>query len=93
MLLTVRFSILDCLTKLAVIANSFLIAFTSTYLDELVYSYTTGDSQLEGYINHSLATAKNNSDIGGADCRYRGYRDENGNPEESAQLYNDPSPF
>ena len=76
-----RFTILDCLAKLAVIANAFLIAFTSTYLDELVYAYKTNDFNLEFYLNFTLSVSKNNAEIGGADCLYRGYRDENGKYE------------
>ena len=68
------FPILEILTRLAVISNAFLIAFTSDFLPQLLYSTTHGS--LQGYVEHSLAWAPQNSTS--VPCRYVAYRDENG---------------
>ncbi|XP_064079852.1 anoctamin-7-like isoform X2 [Macrobrachium nipponense] len=69
------FTILDFMAHLAVISNAFLIAFTSEFLPRLLYKYEY-DWSLRGYVNFTLATAP---DEFKEDCRYRGYRDNEGN--------------
>ncbi|XP_048580920.1 anoctamin-7 isoform X2 [Nematostella vectensis] len=74
----VWFTILDSITKLAVISNAFLIAFTSEFLPKLLYAGVVSPNQsLEGYLNYSLAWAPPNTTS--QPCRYRGFRDEDGN--------------
>ncbi|KAG8249797.1 Anoctamin-1 [Homalodisca vitripennis] len=52
----VWFSILDSISKLAVITNGFIIAFTSDFVPRLVYTLSVSpDHSLTGYMNHSLA--------------------------------------
>ncbi|XP_071532826.1 anoctamin-7-like isoform X2 [Panulirus ornatus] len=70
------FTILDFMAHLAVISNAFLIAFTSEFLPRLLYKYEY-DWSLSGYVNFTLATAPNNTLS--EECRYRGYRDSEGN--------------
>ncbi|XP_043227614.1 anoctamin-7-like [Amphibalanus amphitrite] len=72
------FTILETLAHLAVISNAFLIAFTSEFLPKMLYQYEM-HWHLEGYVNFTMAYAPNSSDpdVKG-DCRYRGFRDENG---------------
>uniref|UniRef100_A0A1B6JRQ4 Anoctamin n=4 Tax=Homalodisca liturata TaxID=320908 RepID=A0A1B6JRQ4_9HEMI len=79
----VWFSILDSISKLAVITNGFIIAFTSDFVPRLVYTLSVSpDHSLTGYMNHSLAyvsTAdldmfgKTNSSL--QYCRYKEYRE------------------
>ncbi|KAF2366911.1 Anoctamin dimerization domain [Trinorchestia longiramus] len=69
------FTILDFMAHLAVISNAFLIAFTSEFLPRLLYKYEY-DWTLRGYVNFTLATAPNGTMS--EECRYRGYRDQNG---------------
>ncbi|KAK7085083.1 Anoctamin-7, partial [Halocaridina rubra] len=70
------FTILDFMAHLAVISNAFLIAFTSEFLPRLLYKYEY-DWSLKGYVNFTLATAP--TDAFTQECRYRGYRDSEGN--------------
>ncbi|KAG0721119.1 Anoctamin-7 [Chionoecetes opilio] len=70
------FTILDFMAHLAVISNAFLIAFTSDFLPRLLYKYEY-DWSLTGYVNFTLAVAPNNTLS--QQCRYRGYRDDQGN--------------
>ena len=65
----VWFDILSILAKLAVIANAFLIAFTSTFLDEVFYTYISDSADLKGFIQHSYSYSVNNTDIGNQTCR------------------------
>ncbi|KAK8398011.1 hypothetical protein O3P69_003724 [Scylla paramamosain] len=64
------------MAHLAVISNAFLIAFTSDFLPRLLYKYEY-DWSLTGYVNFTLAVAPNNTLS--QQCRYRGYRDDQGN--------------
>uniref|UniRef100_A0A8C4YMA2 Anoctamin n=1 Tax=Gopherus evgoodei TaxID=1825980 RepID=A0A8C4YMA2_9SAUR len=50
----VWFFILEVLAQTSVIVNAFLIAFTSDFLPRLLYQYEH-DSQLQGYVNFTLA--------------------------------------
>lgn len=52
----VWYRILDCIGKLSVITNGFIIAFTSEFIPRLVYRiYVSADGSLNGYVDHSLA--------------------------------------
>ncbi|KAM4627679.1 anoctamin-7 [Polymixia lowei] len=68
--------ILQLITHMAVLSNAFLIAFTSSFLPRLYYRYTR-DGSLSGYVDFTLATAFNTTQLHST-CRYRGYRDERG---------------
>ncbi|KAJ3590274.1 hypothetical protein NHX12_008228 [Muraenolepis orangiensis] len=72
------FTILQVISHLAVLSNAFLLAFSSSFVPRLYYSWTHGS--LTGYVNSTLSYAPPNS-TGQSQpvCRYRGYRDENGN--------------
>ncbi|XP_008286251.1 anoctamin-7 [Stegastes partitus] len=73
------FPILQFITHMAVLSNAFLIAFTSSFLPRLYYRYTR-DSTLSGFIDFTLATSPHvfSQRHHNASCRYRGFRDENG---------------
>ncbi|KAL7990820.1 hypothetical protein Chor_014250 [Crotalus horridus] len=72
------FHILEVITHFAVISNAFLIAFTSDFLPRLYYQYTRA-SNLQGYIDFTLAYAPKSFDLNNnATCRYRAYREQNG---------------
>nr|XP_060623941.1 anoctamin-7 [Anolis sagrei ordinatus] len=72
------FNILEVITHLAVISNAFLIAFTSDFLPRLYYQYTR-DSNLEGYIDFTLAYApKSYVEEHNVTCRYRAFREQSG---------------
>uniref|UniRef100_A0A3Q1AHV4 Anoctamin n=1 Tax=Amphiprion ocellaris TaxID=80972 RepID=A0A3Q1AHV4_AMPOC len=73
------FPILQFITHMAVLSNAFLIAFTSSFLPRLYYRYTR-DSTLRGFISFTLATSPHtfSQQHHNASCRYRGFRDENG---------------
>nr|KAG5698674.1 hypothetical protein BaRGS_022562 [Batillaria attramentaria] len=73
----VWFIILDALAQLAVISNAFLIAFTSEFLPRLLYKYQFNWS-LEGYTNFTLAYAPANSSGLSEECRYKEFRDADG---------------
>uniref|UniRef100_A0A674K9S3 Anoctamin n=1 Tax=Terrapene triunguis TaxID=2587831 RepID=A0A674K9S3_9SAUR len=72
----VWFLILEVLAQI----SAFLIAFTSDFLPRLLYQYEH-DSQLQGYVNFTLAysppryLATGNHTL----CRYKAFRDANGN--------------
>uniref|UniRef100_A0A4W6BN82 Anoctamin n=1 Tax=Lates calcarifer TaxID=8187 RepID=A0A4W6BN82_LATCA len=72
----VWFNILEALSHLSVIANAFLIAFTSDFLPRLLYQYKF-DNELNGYVNFTLAYAPINYTEYPM-CRYKAYRDNNG---------------
>ncbi|XP_078103367.1 anoctamin-7 isoform X1 [Sander vitreus] len=71
------FPIMQMITHMAVLANAFLIAFTSSFLPRLYYGYTR-DSTLSGFINFTLATSPRNYSQQHTPCRYRGFRDQDG---------------
>lgn len=73
------FPILQFIAHAAVLSNAFLIAFTSSFLPRLYYRYTR-DSTLSGFTGFTLATAPHafSQQHHNASCRYRGFRDENG---------------
>uniref|UniRef100_A0A8C5ERF8 Anoctamin n=1 Tax=Gouania willdenowi TaxID=441366 RepID=A0A8C5ERF8_GOUWI len=73
----VWFNILEALSHMSVIANAFLIAFTSDFLPRLLYRYKF-ENNLHGYVNFTLAYAPSNyTDY--PMCRYKSFRDNNGN--------------
>ncbi|XP_059806917.1 anoctamin-7-like isoform X1 [Hypanus sabinus] len=72
------FDILEAITKIAVISNAFLIAFTSDFLPRLFYRYTY-QIDLTGYVNFTLAYSPPNFILQNHTmCRYREFRDTNG---------------
>ncbi|XP_061591032.1 anoctamin-7 [Cololabis saira] len=73
----VWFNILEALSHLSVIANAFLIAFTSDFLPRLLYQYRF-DNDLQGYVNFTLAYAPLNYTEYPM-CRYKAFRDNDGN--------------
>lgn len=81
----VWYRILDCIGKLSVITNGFIIAFTSEFIPRLVYRiYVSPDRSLTNYVNHSLSIFDTNDFEVGREpkmhsmvqtCRYPGYRE------------------
>ncbi|KAM8903926.1 anoctamin-7 isoform 2-T3 [Spinachia spinachia] len=71
------FPILQVIAHVAVLSNAFLIAFTSSFLPRLYYVYTR-DNTLTGFINFTLATSPRNYTQQHSPCRYRGFRDADG---------------
>ncbi|XP_063771881.1 anoctamin-7 isoform X2 [Pseudophryne corroboree] len=70
-------SILKAITCIAVIANAWLVAFTSDFIPRFYYQYIThGD--LHGYINFSLAAAPEVYVRENQPCRYQALRDREG---------------
>ena len=51
------FKIMEMLAQLAVISNAFLIAFTSDFIQKLVYRYHYGGGEMEGYVMFTLSKA------------------------------------
>ncbi|XP_005184747.1 anoctamin-1 isoform X2 [Musca domestica] len=51
----VWYRILDCIGKLSVITNGFIIAFTSELIPQWVYRHYSPNSSLEGYLDFSLS--------------------------------------
>ncbi|XP_022248485.1 anoctamin-5-like isoform X2 [Limulus polyphemus] len=50
------YRILDSISKLAVITNALIIAFTSTFIDQLFYMFVVSpDGSLRGYLNFTLS--------------------------------------
>merc|ERR1719266_2815919 len=73
------FRILDMLAQFAVITNAFLIAFTSEFIQKLVYKYQY-NWNMEGYLNFTLAQSpmENWGDRNLTMCRYQAFRDDSG---------------
>jgi anoctamin-1 len=87
------YRILDCISKLAVITNGFIIAFTSDFIPRLVYvNYYSKTGTLDGYINFSLSrfnvsefkvnTIPTETNFTVSECRYQDFRYDSGHPEE-----------
>ncbi|XP_022668609.1 anoctamin-7-like isoform X3 [Varroa destructor] len=70
------FSILELLSRVAVISNAFLIAFTSDFLPRMLYMYSYDHGSLEGYLNFTLSVAPDGAHS--QSCRYRDFRDSQG---------------
>jgi anoctamin-1 len=47
--------ILDALTRISVLVNAFILAFTSDFIPKLVYK-NMGDGTLNGFLNNSLSS-------------------------------------
>lgn len=88
----VWYRILDSISKLSVITNGLIIAFTSEFIPRLVYQYYSSPNHtLNGYVNHSLSYF-NTNDFGDEApefthdhkvCRYPDYR----SPPEARHQY------
>ena len=50
--------IIDAISKIGIITNGFMIAFTSDIIERLTYTYAYGNNSLEGYVNHTLVTSE-----------------------------------
>ncbi|XP_036388323.1 anoctamin-7 isoform X2 [Megalops cyprinoides] len=75
----VWFNILEALSHLSVIANAFLIAFTSDFLPRLLYQFKF-HKDLTGYVNFTLAYSPSNyTQANHTMCRYKAFRDSDGN--------------
>jgi len=75
------FKILEMLAQLAVISNAFLIAFTSDFIQKLVYKYEYGErGTMDNYVMFTLSKSpvKNWIEKGHPECFYRGFRDDKG---------------
>ncbi|XP_062505132.1 anoctamin-7-like isoform X2 [Corticium candelabrum] len=88
-------NILEFVVKLAVVANAFLIAFTSDMLPQIFYMYHynhhhDGQSGLDDYVDYTLAEGYqphacpsiNSTGNLSETCRYRGYRTFSGDHTE-----------
>lgn len=73
--------ILNTISKLGVITNGAIIAFTSEFIPRLVYQYGYGAGDLNGYVNFTLSvrstldTDNLPSNLNITTCRYRDYRE------------------
>jgi anoctamin-1 len=89
------YRILDCISKLSVITNGFIIAFTSDFVPRLVYiMFYSKNKSLDGYVDFTLArfntsefkpgTSPNLFIMDGVnvtECRYQDFRVDYGHPE------------
>lgn len=92
----VWYRILDSISKLSVITNGLIIAFTSKFIPRLVYQfYTSPDHTLNGYVNHSISYF-NTNDVGDEApqfihehkvCRYPDYRSPPGTKHQYDKSY------
>lgn len=92
----VWYRILDSISKLSVITNGLIIAFTSEFIPRLIYQYSSPDHTLNGYVNHSLSYF-NTSDFGSEApeipsdhikvCRYPDYRSPPGTRHQYDKSY------
>lgn len=82
----VWYRILDSVSKLSVITNGFIIAFTSDFIPRMVYRATLSlDGSLDGYLESTLAyfnttdfepgSAPQHDDMSISVCRYPDYRE------------------
>lgn len=73
--------ILNIISKLGVITNGAIIAFTSEFIPRLVYFYGYGNGSLHGYVNFTLSVRDVNdtnlpfTDFNTTTCRYRDYKE------------------
>merc|ERR1719150_2761745 len=74
------FTIMEMIAHIAVISNAFLIAFTSDFIQKLVYRYHYGDGEMDGFVQFTLSRAPADHwiDEGKPECYYKGFRDEEG---------------
>lgn len=89
----VWYRILDCIGKLSVITNGFIIAFTSEFIPRLVYRILESpDGSLRNYVDHSLSVFRTSNFtideqpqaqlVEVRDCRYPDYREPPGSKHE-----------
>ncbi|KAG7214025.1 hypothetical protein KM043_001395 [Ampulex compressa] len=90
----VWYRILDSVSKLSVITNAFIIAFTSNFIPRLVYRITlSNDYSLNGFLEHSLAKFNTSDFKNGTQplsppeeevtiCRYPDYREPPDSPHK-----------
>lgn len=94
----VWYRILDCIGKLSVITNGFIIAFTSEFIPRLVYRlFVSADGSLAGYVNHSLSYFNTSDFASGTGprmpitnhdiCRYPDYRSAPGTEHQYQHTY------
>lgn len=91
------YRILDCISKLSVITNGFIIAFTSDFIPRFVYTlfYSPKKGSLDGYVDWALARFdtsefQNNTEPdvefsphkNVKECRYQDFRHPPGHPNE-----------
>ncbi|CAK9797502.1 Ano1 [Anthophora plagiata] len=89
------YRILDSISKLSVITNAFIIAFTSNFIPRLVYQMTVSDNySLEGFLEHSLSKFNTSELTNGTEpfsvpnneqveiCRYPDYREPPDSPNK-----------
>ncbi|KAG5679996.1 hypothetical protein PVAND_009529 [Polypedilum vanderplanki] len=90
------YRILDCISKLSVITNAFIIAFTSDFIPRLVYMfYYSNDGTLNGYVDWTLARFDTSEFKNGTaplpsvtqytnitECRYQDFRYPPNHPNE-----------
>ncbi|XP_027870657.1 anoctamin-1a isoform X2 [Xiphophorus couchianus] len=80
------YNLLRGLSKVAVIVNAFVIAFTSDFVPRLVYQYTySPDGTMHGFVNHTLSYFNVSDFQKGTEpsipkfdvkvCRYKDYRE------------------
>ena len=79
-------NILHTISKLGVITNGLIIAFTSEFIPRLVYSlYYSPTGTLDGYVNHTL-TEKSSKDFSQPHnftiCSYREFREPFDSPNK-----------
>uniref|UniRef100_K1QJJ1 Anoctamin n=1 Tax=Magallana gigas TaxID=29159 RepID=K1QJJ1_MAGGI len=99
--MSVWYSVLYGISRIAIISNAFIIALTSDFIPRLVYTMAySPDGTLKGYVNQTLAVF-NTSDFDeahrpvfeGSDivesCRYRDFRNppDSDDPYEYSQMY------
>lgn len=89
------FSILSGISRLAILTNAIIIAYTADFIPKLVYVYHySPDGSLDGYMESSLSVFRTNDfdsetkpeDPGVyanvTECRFRGYRNDPGGPDK-----------
>ncbi|EDV98603.1 anoctamin-1 isoform X2 [Drosophila grimshawi] len=88
----VWYRILDCIGKLSVITNGFIIAFTSDMIPRWVYRYKSENGSLDGYLDFTLSEfkisdsaelrrlASDSSNI--TTCKYTDFREPPNSPNQ-----------
>ncbi|XP_076753625.1 anoctamin-1-like isoform X2 [Xylocopa sonorina] len=85
------YRILGSISKLSVVTNGFIIAFTSNFIPRLVYQISVSDNySLEGFLEHSLSKFNTSDFKNGTKplhsqveiCRYSDYREPPDSPDK-----------
>ncbi|CAL7952011.1 unnamed protein product [Xylocopa violacea] len=85
------YRILGSISKLSVVTNGFIIAFTSNFIPRLVYQMSVSDNySLEGFLDHSLSKFNTSDFKNGTKptheqveiCRYPDYREPPDSPDK-----------